>query len=637
MSTDEDYLDQLLHAVTENYREEQGITGEPEPEVGEKFVSNPEAVLTSEPLVEHIPESEPVPESIPEPEMVYEPVNEQEPGSEQTPDFDALNQGEMPADMPLENFSIGEMPADMPLENFSTGEMPADMPLENFSTGEVPADMPMEEVPVDMPMDMPVGEMPVDEYPSAMEALGDVIQTNEGGEPFFEENMMDMPMEENPMDMPMEENPMDIPMEENPMDMPMEENPMDMPMEEVPMDMPMEEFPMEEAAPVEEAPAFEMSDDPNHIMTPEEIAALVGGGQAPSPDEAPADEPLMEDMPMEEIPMDMPMEEVPMDMPLDEMPAEEIPMDVPLEEMSAEDIPMEDEVPAAEPSDDPNHMMTPEEIAAMIESAEEAATEGSDMDEAAMAETAEEPLPDIAEEPTADETAEPSEEPLSDIPEEPAKDSPAEDVIPIDFGLEGGDIPLDAETPEPVEMPAGDEEPSTSDILGDLGLAGAESSDLDVTDIINDMPADDELNEINDLLIKNDNSEMVEDDLLSMLDGSADADGESADEEIKDRADGGGEEASDDDTSSKKKKRKRKEKKKKGDEEPQLDAEGNPVKKKGLLTRITEFLFAGDDEDDEGSEASVEAVAQDGTLVANPSEQTLENNEVIREVENEEE
>ena len=91
MSTDEDYLDQLLHAVTENYREEQGITGEPEPEVGEKFVSNPEAVLTSEPLVEHIPESEPVPESIPEPEMVYEPVNEQEPGSEQTPDFDALN------------------------------------------------------------------------------------------------------------------------------------------------------------------------------------------------------------------------------------------------------------------------------------------------------------------------------------------------------------------------------------------------------------------------------------------------------------------------------------------------------------------------------------------------------------------
>ena len=235
----------------------------------------------------------------------------------------------------------------------------------------------------------------------------------------------------------------------------------------------------------------------------------MGGGQAPSPDEAPADEPLMEDMPveenpmdmpMEEIPMDMPMEEIPMDMPLDEMPAEEIPMDVPLEEMSAEDMPMEDEVPAAEPSDDPNHMMTPEEIAAMIESAEEAATEGSDMDEAApaepMADITEEAPADIAEEPSEDPLADITEEAPADIPEEPAADITAEDVIPIDFGLEGGDIPLDAEPPEPVEMPAGEEEPSTSDILGDLGLAGSEASDLDVTDIINDMPADDELNEI---------------------------------------------------------------------------------------------------------------------------------------------
>ncbi|MBO4373578.1 MAG: hypothetical protein J5829_00565, partial [Lachnospiraceae bacterium] len=124
MSTDEDYLDQLLHAVTENYREEQGITGEPEPEVGEKFVSNPEAVLTSEPLVEHMQENEPAAE--PETETVYEPVTGQEPVSEQTPDFDTQNIEEMPMEgmameeMPMEGMAMEEMP----MEGMAMEEMP---------------------------------------------------------------------------------------------------------------------------------------------------------------------------------------------------------------------------------------------------------------------------------------------------------------------------------------------------------------------------------------------------------------------------------------------------------------------------------------------------------------------------------
>ncbi len=85
MGTDEDYLDRLLHAVTENYREEQGITGEPEESVGDKFVSNPDAVITSTPLTE--PKVQPVkqesvaPESVPEPELnnFAEAANEQAP------------------------------------------------------------------------------------------------------------------------------------------------------------------------------------------------------------------------------------------------------------------------------------------------------------------------------------------------------------------------------------------------------------------------------------------------------------------------------------------------------------------------------------------------------------------------------
>ena len=90
--------------------------------------------------------------------------------------------------------------------------------------------------------------------------------------------------------------------------------------EEVPSD--------EEATVIEEVPSVEdpstVSDDPNHVMTPEEIAALVSGTPQPSVEEATV---------TEEIPF------------VDEAPV----------------IP---EAPAI--NSDPNHVMTPEEIAALI-------------------------------------------------------------------------------------------------------------------------------------------------------------------------------------------------------------------------------------------------------------------------------
>ena len=84
----------------------------------------------------------------------------------------------------------------------------------------------------------------------------------------------------------------------------------------------------EEATVIEDVPSVEepstVSDDPNHVMTPEEIAALVAGTPQPSVEEATV---------TEEIPF------------VDEAPV----------------IP---EAPAI--NSDPNHVMTPEEIAALI-------------------------------------------------------------------------------------------------------------------------------------------------------------------------------------------------------------------------------------------------------------------------------
>jgi len=729
MGTDEDYLDRLLSAVTENYREEQGITEEPEPEVGDKFVSNPEAVLTSKPLIDKEPVPEPVTvERVYEPEQTFvqesvsEPeMNMQEAAAEQTPVFDEQisvdmetgmpSMGEMPVDPGMGMPSMEEVPVDMgmgmpPMEEMPADpgmdmppmeEVPVDIGMEMPSMEEMPADMgagmpSMEEMPIDMGIGMPQMDDFMDDGPAGMDILNEIQGLSEEELNVEPEPMSEPAFEPEPASEP-EPAFEPEPVAEEPASAPeLSDDPNHiMTPEEIaalvggaaaeePAPEP-EPEPIAEPEPVAEEPASapELSDDPNHIMTPEEIAALVGGAAIEEPAPEPEPEPIAEPEPAAEEPASAPELS---DDPNHIMTPEEIaalvggaateePAPEPEPEPIAEPEPVSEE-PASAPelSNDPNHIMTPEEIAALVGGAatEEPAPEPEPEPIAEPEPVSEEPAsaPELSDDPnhimTPEEIAalvggaaaeEPAPEPepepepaeedanrmmspeeidamfasaesvASGEAEEPAADGGAKtakftlnevdgDVIPLDFGIDGEETK---------------EEPGTADILGELGLAGADSPDMDVTEIIDDMPGDSELSEINDLLKKNDNSEMVEEDLLAMLQGSEEGEGEDENQE-----NGAGEEPDEDDKKSKKKKRERKKKDKKADKEPELDEEGNPIRKKGLIARIAEFLFAGDDEDDEeGSQITQPAIAEDGTLVANPSEQTLENNEVLKE------
>ena len=100
----------------------------------------------------------------------------------------------------------------------------------------------------------------------------------------------------------------------------------------------------EMVAPIVEEPAPEpepVNDDPNHMMTPEEIAALVSGNSSPEP--TPEPEPVNDDSNRMMTP-------------------EEIAALV-----AGNSSPAPEPTPEPEPvNSDPNHMMTPEEIAALI-------------------------------------------------------------------------------------------------------------------------------------------------------------------------------------------------------------------------------------------------------------------------------
>ena len=117
---------------------------------------------------------------------------------------------------------------------------------------------------------------------------------------------------------------------------------------EEPVEAPVEEAPVVEA-PVEEAPAFEPSDDPNHVMTPEEIAALVAS--------APAEESIDE-------PIETPIEEVPIEGLLDD-----IGDDIPEEDLSADF----GDISGEESSIDPDLMPEASELADLLEAIPELA------------------------------------------------------------------------------------------------------------------------------------------------------------------------------------------------------------------------------------------------------------------------
>ena len=129
-----------------------------------------------------------------------------------------------------------------------------------------------------------------------------------------------------------------------------EETPVSVETETIAEDIaPTEETPVAEPEPIPEPET--VSEDPNHIMTPEEIAALVSGaGDATT---EPTPEPVPEPAPVSEDPNHI-------------MTPEEIAALV----SGAGDTttePAPETVPEPAPvSDDPNHIMTPEEIAALI-------------------------------------------------------------------------------------------------------------------------------------------------------------------------------------------------------------------------------------------------------------------------------
>lgn len=139
-------------------------------------------------------------------------------------------------------------------------------------------------------------------------------------EPLVEEPLMEEPIAEEPL--------MEEPIaEESLMEEPITEEPL---MEEPIIEEPIVEEPIMEEAPAEEVPPMPDLSDPNKVMTPEEIAALIANTGAEEPvveepvtEEAIAEEPIMEEAPVEEAP--------------------------PMPDLS-----------------DPNKVMTPDEIAALI-------------------------------------------------------------------------------------------------------------------------------------------------------------------------------------------------------------------------------------------------------------------------------
>lgn len=144
-------------------------------------------------------------------------------------------------------------------------------------------------------------------------------------EPVIEEPVIEEPIAEEPlMEEPIAEEPL--------MEEPIGEEPL---MEEPIIEEPIVEEPIMEEAPAEEVPPMPDLSDPNKVMTPEEIAALIANTGA--------EEPVAEDLVAEEPVAEEPIAEEPI---MEEAPVEEAP---PMPDLS-----------------DPNKVMTPDEIAALI-------------------------------------------------------------------------------------------------------------------------------------------------------------------------------------------------------------------------------------------------------------------------------
>ena len=159
-------------------------------------------------------------------------------------------------------------------------------------------------------------------------------------EPVIEEPVIEEPIAEEPlMEEPIAEEPlMEEPIAEEPlMEEPIAEEPL---MEEPIIEEPIVEEPIMEEAPAEEVPPMPDLSDPNKVMTPEEIAALIANTGA--------EEPVAEDLVAEDLVAEEPVAEEPI-----------------AEEPIMEEAPVEEAPPMPDLSD-PNKVMTPDEIAALI-------------------------------------------------------------------------------------------------------------------------------------------------------------------------------------------------------------------------------------------------------------------------------
>ncbi|MCR5666742.1 MAG: hypothetical protein K6G01_07910 [Eubacterium sp.] len=181
--------------------------------------------------------------------------------------------------------------------------------------------------------------------------------------------------------------------------------------EEVAMEEAAAEEPVVEEAAVEEPKIEPVSDDPNKMMSPEDIAALLEGANAaaeepaaeePVVEEAAVEEPIVEETKIEPVSDDpnkmMSPEDIAALLEGANAAAEEPAVEEPVVEEAVVEEPIVEE-PKIEPvSDDPNKMMSPEEIAALVEGANAEAEEPVAEPEPEPEPAAEEkpPMPDLS-------------------------------------------------------------------------------------------------------------------------------------------------------------------------------------------------------------------------------------------------
>ena len=360
-----------------------------------------------------------------------------------------------------------------------------------------------------------------------------------------------------------------------------------------------------------EEPPVNVQEDPGHMMTPEEIAALMASMEAPEvSEEAETVEevPQVEEIPeMEETPeiQEVPdMEETPE---IEEvLETEEVP--------EIEEAPQMKEMPEESPvnvQEDPGHMMTPEEIAALMASMEAP-------EESEEAETVEE-VPQVEEMPEIEEAPE-----IEEMPE--IEEAPEIEEMPeIE---EAPEIEESTSEPDPSKQMTAEEIAKLLESIPELdeeenaqSVAPEESADdIDVSELMDLIPEDEGISEINDLLEKNDSGEPVEDDMLAMLEQAdngeermfdhdepidifasdlGDAEMDELPEEISIQEIGESEkEKAPKEKKSKKEKLSRQEKKAKKAQQKEEKKKEKPEKKKGFFAKLIDSLTEEDSEDD---------------------------------------